>query len=201
MLTDQDLELLEAYLDDALTADEVEQVAHRLSDDPALLAALQSMRAERTVRAAVFTSLEPTPAEADAISNRIIRSVRRSRLIGIGWRASQFAAAAAASILLGLGGGWFIWGRGHLSPSQAMPTVAVNNIGSVAPQTVGDSTIANLPPGPYQVALTDEHGNVLAMQKFDRFDEAKQFANDLGQAEERRQDVQNGKAMLVADHF
>lgn len=201
MLTDQDLELLEAYLDDALPADEVERAAHRLSEDLALLAALQSMRAERTARAAVFTSLEPTPAEADAIAKNIIRAARRSRLIGVGWRASQFAAAVAASILLGLGGGWFIWGRSHVSPSQAFPTVAVNNIPSVAPQPVADSSIANLPPGPYQVALTDEHGNVLAVQKFNHLDEAKQFANDLGQAEERGQNVQNGKAMLVADHF
>jgi hypothetical protein len=42
---------------------------------------------------------------------------------------------------------------------------------------------------------------VLTVQKFNKLEEAQHFAQDLGQVVERQQDVQNGRAMLVSDHF
>jgi len=210
MLSEQDQELLEAYLDDALSPDEVERVAKRLADGPALTAELAAIRQQRRMRAAVWESLAPSEAEASTFAASVIRGIRRQRMM---WRMSwitRLGSAAAACILMGLGGGWYLWGRmpAQSTPPALTPPVAVNTTAnnSASNNTPGQihfvANAANeLPAGAYQVELTDDSGNVLAVQKFDKLEEAQHFAQDLGQVVERQQDVQNGHVTLVSDHF
>jgi hypothetical protein len=42
---------------------------------------------------------------------------------------------------------------------------------------------------------------VIALQRFNKIEDARQFADDLAQYQVRRQQVQDGQAMLVSDKF
>jgi hypothetical protein len=55
--------------------------------------------------------------------------------------------------------------------------------------------------GVYHVTLVDQHGRLLPAQKFAKADDARQFARDLLQYEDRRREAEQGGAMLVSDHF
>jgi len=100
--------------------------------------------------------------------------------------------AAALAVFLG---GWLIRGAGapkRLSYDRAAP--------------------AHCPAGPAvasvagsQVALTGQAGHVLAVQKFDRADEARQFADDLMRYDARRRQApmakRVGRILLYAGYF
>jgi hypothetical protein len=213
MLSEQDEELLEAYLDDALSPEEVDRVAGRLSAEPRFNAALAELRQQRRQRAAVWESLEPSEERAGAFAASVIRAAhRRQWMSRVSWM-SRLSGAAAACILVGLGSGWYVWGRGSVatgmpSPSGGAPSVISppgTSIASNAQNTQNgqiqfvDQT-NGLPAGPYQVEILDGSGNVLSVQKFNKPDEAQHFAQDLGQVLERQQNVQDGHVTLVSDH-
>jgi hypothetical protein len=56
MVSETDIELLESYLDDALETSDVDALRIRLTLDPALVAALEQLRGERTARRALFAA-------------------------------------------------------------------------------------------------------------------------------------------------
>jgi hypothetical protein len=98
--------------------------------------------------------------------------------------------------MLGFSLGWI--GRGHtVARVQNQPVKpAVSALESRSP--VAKSADA---PGIYEVALTDENGNIIATQKFNRVEDARQFASDWGQMQARQKQVQQGRPMLVSDQF
>lgn len=222
MLSEQDQEFLEAYLDDALSSEEADRITARLEREPALVAELATLREQRRGRKAVWESLEPTEDQAGEFAVSVIRGVHRRRMMArMSW-AGRLSGAAAACILVGLGSGWYMWGRGSAAanPSAGIATVSSNTTPTVTSpgmslasnnqngqnspdgqiQFVGQPA-GGLPAGTYQVELTDDTGSVLAVQKFNKLDEAQHFAQDLGQVVERQQNVQNGHVTLVSDHF
>lgn len=204
MLSDQDQELLEAYLDDALSPDEVERIARRLTDEPELASALDALRRDRRARVAAWESLQPDEAEASAFAKNLIRSMHRQRMMSrMSW-VTRLSGAAAACMLMGLGGGWYVWGRPVASVhTSAVTPVAVNSQNEHPPRQIQfvNQPVNDLAAGTYQVELTDDSGKVLAVQKFNKLEEAQHFAQDLGRVVERQQDVQNGHVTLAADHF
>jgi len=214
MLSEQDEELLESYLDDALSPEEVDRVAGRLSAEPQFNAELAALRQQRRQRAAVWESLEPSEERAGAFAATVIRAAHRRQWMSRVSRMSRLSGAAAACILVGLGSGWYVWGRGPAataiqSPSAGAPSVISPPGTSIASNTQNtqsgqiqfvDQTANGLPAGPYQVEILDGTGNVLSVQKFNKPDEAQHFAQDLGQVLERQQNVQDGHVTLVSDH-
>ncbi|MDB5303961.1 MAG: hypothetical protein JWM97_1510 [Phycisphaerales bacterium] len=197
MVSETDLEILEAYLDDELSAGEVVRLDQRLACEPALAAALQSQRSARAVRAAVFKTTEPDDASADHFAGAVLASVRRRawnrRLV----RASKIAGAVAASIVVGVMIGWVGRGRGPEAPVASSFPHPVNTDGRLVAHTPKPADGGQT----YQVALTDENGNVIAVQKFSKVEDARQFADDLGQYQARRQQVEEGRPMLISDRF
>src|SRR5687768_16722993 len=61
-VSDNDLQLLEGYLDDALTEAEIDALRQRLAVEPALSAALVQLRGERSLRQSFWQELEPAEA-------------------------------------------------------------------------------------------------------------------------------------------
>ena len=163
------------------------------------------MREQRRIRMEVWESLEPGDAEASSFATRVIRNIQRKQFMSrMSW-VTRLSGAAAACLLMGLGSGWYMWGRSPASPSPYAPArVAVNTTHNAPAQR--EIQFVNQPGndlavGPYQVELTDESGKVLAVQKFNKLEDARHFAQDLGRVVERQQDVQNGHVTLVSDHF
>lgn len=168
-----DLALLEAYLDGELSSAQVQSLQTRLQGDTDLTDALSRLSSDFTVRQAVWSSLEGTPAEAKRMGRRVASSLRRASL----WERSKNSirvGAAVAACLICFVAGWI--GRGSTA-TAAKPTPPADD------------------PAIYQVAITDEQGNIAAVQKFDNLDEAKAFATDVGKWQAEQAQGQNGQPL------
>jgi hypothetical protein len=190
-----DLEMLEDYLDDGLSPAQVEHVARRLAEEPELALAMHELRAARVLRAAAWRSLEPTQYQAAGIEQRVVEVVRREAWHRKAWHGAWVSTAAAASVAL-FAIGWLMRTPAPYSPSQKIPAVAATHARLLKP-----AVTLTPEPGPYHVALIDRDGRLTPAQKFSKADDARQFARDLLQYEDRRRQAEQGGAMLVSDHF
>jgi anti-sigma factor RsiW len=183
---DEDLELLEAYLDDALAEDEVQHLRDRLATEPAMANALKLLRQERASRQAYFASIDPTPAEVDKLVGSIKRQALRRRWFANPRRLLQTAAAMAACVVIGAMMGQLY--RAHPG-------------GQVAPT---GNTVHVVPAGQdgkqkYAVEVTDAFGNVIAVQYFNDPREAREFQQDLKKVQQQQR--QRNGVIQVGDEF
>lgn len=190
---DPDFELLESYLDGELAPVDIGHLERRLRAEPDLADALSRMSAEFAVRRAVWTSLEPTATEALAAANAAAAGARYADLWRRLGRLGRLAGAAAACLAVGFLAGWV--GRGNsvaqagTGPVDGLPLVRpAGPDGKAAPKADPKDE-----PFVYQVALTDEAGNITAVQKFDSLDEARNFAADVGRWQARQQELQQAQ--------
>ena len=168
-MSDEELEVLENYLDGALSPREADRVTRRAALDPECAAALDRLRAERAMRQAVWQSNEPDPAAAHsagrAALTAAIRADRRFRFT----RHLRRASGVAAGLLIAFAGGWVARGL------RSSPAPAPAPLMSSAPAATE-----------FQVALTDDGGNIIAVQHFSDPGRARQFAEDVGRWQSRR---------------
>lgn len=192
-VSDDDLEFLESYLDDALSDEETEALRHRLACEPNLVAALRTLRDERSQRQAYFQTIDPTPKEVEQLVGAINASAHRQQWWRDQRKLVQWGSAVAACLAIGLLGGLFYRGaeKASLHPA-AIEQVAEGNVsdGSISAPT----TDVRFP-----VELTDENGKVIAVQHFEKASEAAEFSNDLHHMQNRgRQN--SGGVMLIENH-
>jgi anti-sigma factor RsiW len=182
-VNEQEIELLESYLDDALDMGEVEALRARLASDPEWVAALDQIRAERALRKELFAALEPNDEAVAALVSSVQTSIGRRRRLAVWLHPMRYVAAAAACLVLGFVGRGFL-DRPHPAVDQASKSgVDVQRVAS------------------YQVTLRDEAGNVVAVQRFDSIDKAQEFAADLARWQARSERLASGRFVLSADRF
>lgn len=182
---DPDLALLESYLDGELSSVELGSLQQRLSTDPELSAALARMSEDFAVRQAVWTSLEGSVLESQAVSRQVVKSIRRA---GFWERSRMFvrAGVAVAACLICFAAGWV--GRGSTA-TAALPDATPTDSTAVAKAEA-------VQPLLYQVALTDEAGNITAIQKFDTLEDANAFAAELSRWQAEQAQAQYGQVLL-----
>ncbi|MDB5323441.1 MAG: hypothetical protein JWN40_5072 [Phycisphaerales bacterium] len=189
-VTDNDLELLDSYLDDALEIGEVDALRVRLTGDGELVAALDQIRSERAARRSFFAGLEPDDASTGALASRIQSSVDRRRQFAGRLRAIRYAAAAAACVLVGF------FARGIFDRAP----IAGDNSGTSLVNKSG-SGVDLRKVASYQVTLRDETGKVIAVQRFDSIEKAQEFAADLARWQSHSERLASGRFVLSADRF
>lgn len=174
-LTENDLEVLETYLDGELPPDAAAALAEKLSTSPELIGGLELLRAERATRAQAWRSFEPTALEVDRLADRLERSMgqqsvhpRWDRVLSIG----RMATAAAACIVMGIAIGRIGSGRG--------PVIAPTGGGG---QVAGASSSAAQVPA--DVIFSDDTGRIF-VQRFPSAQAARQFVEDLHRAREQQ---------------
>jgi len=189
---DDDLVLLEAFLDEALDDAEAAGVRARLAGEPALAGALDELRAERAVRQGMFAAMEPGRAEADRFAAAVLDRVAEPR---DGWvrrlAIVRWAAALAACVLVGLVLGAFFYARYTSTPVAKNPAP---NTGNVLPAGGGTDRAAGIV---FKVELRDRDGRVRAVQAFDSLDEAKAFSEELERWQRRQEQIHNGGSALL----
>ena len=181
LIVDEDLDLLEDYLDGALDASDAAAVRARLVREPDLACALEQLRANRELRQRMWAALEPDDREASQLAARLGAISRRVQWIG---PLVRRAVAVAAVVTIAFFAGWQVRGKQKTSASIASQT---------APNHAAALT--------YHVALTDETGRVTAVQEFDSLDKAREFTHDLVQWQDRQRQMRDGAAVVVADRF
>jgi len=182
VVPEQDLELLEEYLDGALPPGEAERLRGRIGREPELAAALEELEADRASRAAVWSALEPDEAEVQRFAKRVTTAARRTEVWGHVRRYARFGSAAAACLLLGYFVGWAEQGRGPGGPGRPGGT----SVNQVSGGNAGSSGARS--SGRYHVPVGyDESGRPIT-QDFDTFEEAKRFADEVRWLQELRQD-------------
>ena len=219
---DPDFELLESYLDRELTPAEVLRLESRLVVEPELSAALGRMSAEHAVRRVVWESMEPDDAAARSLSAAVAKSARRSDLRRLVMSFARVAGAVAACVVLFLAG--FGVGRGQAAPQDTVderdilprvggttrPTGQAEELtffhgmkdGQVRPTTTPVTTwVAGEARRVYHVPLTDEAGNVTAVQKFENLEEAQDFAAEVERWQARQEQIHNGKVVVKSSKF
>jgi hypothetical protein len=155
MLTESDTQLLEGYLDDALSPAEVQSVDARLSE-PEVAAALDALRSERAARVAVFQSLTPGQEEADRFARNLSSAVRRGELKRRVLRGATLVAGLAACLMVGFAAGWFGRGPGAQTVVIAPPPSHPNVSPTTAPIEMMNQK------GPAQTALIAKSTSQLA---------------------------------------
>jgi hypothetical protein len=182
MVSETDIELLESYLDDALETTDVDALRARLTNDPALVSALEQLRAERTARRALFAALEPTDAETKTFTTSLLNRTRPQRSLFP--RPLRYLAAAAACIAIGF------FARGLFDKPDTNNT-AINPKPGVDLQRVDT----------YVVTLRDESQRVIGVQRFDSLEKAQEFAADLARWQSRSERLASGRFVIHADKF
>jgi hypothetical protein len=182
---DEDLMQLEAYLDDALSDEEVAMLRDRLAHETALSTALKMLREERTQRQAFFASIDPTPAEVDKLVGQIKHKAQRRRWYHHPRKVLQTLGAMAACVVVG----------------AILGQVYNNNPGGVPRPhgTVGISETKTNGQQKYAVEVTDDFGNVIAVQEFTDQQAARDFMNDLKKVQSQRR--QRNGVINVGDEF
>lgn len=177
---EEQLELLEACLDGELPSGEAESLRARLGREPGLAAELDQLRAERASRVAAFAGMEGDEGIADRLiaRARVQVDAPAKRQWRMPWRYA--AAAAAACLVLGFVAGQWL-------DMQDAP--GITRLTPVAHESS------------YRVAITDEDGQVIAIQKFDSLEQATEFSDDLRQWQERQEQIRNGQVIVRSAHF
>jgi anti-sigma factor RsiW len=180
---DEDLELLEAYLDDALAEAEVQRLRDRLAGEPAMASALKMLREERAHRQAFFASIDPTPAEVDGLVGSIKRQALRRRWFRDPRRVLQAMGAMAACVIVGALLGQLYVAHPGGQPANERVVTPINREGAKV----------------YEVEVTDDFGNVIAVQQFKDPRQAREFLDDLKKVQQQKRQ-QNG-VIQVRDEF
>jgi anti-sigma factor RsiW len=208
MISELDQQLLDEYLDGQLAPADAQRLGRRLALETQLADELAALRAERAVRQSVFTALTPEPKIAEAFSRRVASAARRQALRTRFGGMSRIAAGIAACVAIGFAAGWIGRGHGAASAPTVPAAVARNNIPS-GPSAVAVNSSNNAGTtgqsgqltGPYQMALTDPDGHVLAVQKFDRIEDAAAAADTLGRRLQSDNNDAQAQTVVYADHF
>lgn len=103
-------------------------------------------------------------------------------------RGTTFAGIAVAACLVCFSAGWI--GRGSTATAAMTPGQSPDGAKAIAE---GGSAAPFL----YQVALTDEAGNITAIQKFDTLEDAKAFAAELSKWEAEQAQAKYGQTVLM----
>lgn len=202
---EHDLEQLDALLDGELSAADAAALRSRIAADPALTEMLERLRGERDVRALVWQSVEPRDAQVAALVNGVRAGIRRDAVWDKRLRALRYVSGLAACIALGFMLGRFLpYGT---SEGGDGGNGIVFETGRGAMQEVVDRGPAQPRQSGVKVLLTDNFGRVIAEQRFETFNEAREFTDDLRNAQNRyatppqRQPQQQQQQPKVSDTF
>jgi anti-sigma factor RsiW len=181
MSNEHDLEQLETLLDGELPDHEAAALRARVASEPALAEALDCLRGERDMRALVWRAMEPRDAQVSTVVNNVRAEIRRDEAWNGRLRALRYVSGLAACLVLGFMMGRFL----PYGAAQDQGNGIVYEPGRGPMQEVMDTRPAPARQNGFKVLLTDNFGRVIAEQRFETFNEAREFTDDLRNAQNR----------------
>ena len=148
-LSDNDLELLESYLDDELTGRELDSLRQRLSAEPALTSALDDLRSQRQMRQDFFAVCEPDEASVHRLMTSVNKSVTRDLVWSQRSRSLSWIGSLAACLLVGFTVGHGMQGTQSAQapvPSGSQSVASIPAVGSTNVERVATNDSTSTPP-------------------------------------------------------
>ncbi len=201
-LTDQDQQRVEALLDGQLTGDDAQALRQRAEIKPYL----DHAEAQRELRVAVLSMAEPTPAQSDGFVQRTLALLPMRAMLTTSARPSAGADSQSRratgtqrfSIAQALRSQWVRWSLAAAACVVCFVSGHQWRASEAGPLPRSTDTLVQTI---YQVSLTDDRGNVTAVQRFTSPDDAQKFAHDVERWQHVQQEVGEGRAMVVAAQF
>jgi hypothetical protein len=172
-MTENDIELLHAYLDGELPTAECEGLWRRLAIERELVSELDRLRADHAMRTMVWSSLEPDDTSVARLEAKLMRATRRDDIFDWANNALRIFASAAALILFGFAVGWMGHDRSHSLP------IITNPVSQNTGQTVPASSFGAPATPKYEMIFRDAAGKPAAVMNFNSKEEAEHFVHDL----------------------
>jgi hypothetical protein len=201
-VTEEDLELLESYLDDELAPAQSEKLRSRLQQNAELMKSLEELKSERQMRSRVWAAIEPHQGDLDRFHKSVHTAVTRETIRGTVWsarlRSLRLVSAAAAVLLFGIAGGWLLRDRAVGDVNNSL----VQSDSSLTPVVNGGGTPGGgmpIRPYAYQVNLTDSQGHLVGVQQFKSFDEARAFTEDVNRWQSKQRNSGGAAQVLKAE--
>jgi anti-sigma factor RsiW len=188
---DAEMELLSAFIDGELSPQEEATLRDRLAADPNLASAIETLRADRAVRAALWPTFEPDEAAVGRVIERVDRAIDRQTIWAHRLANLRVISSAAACIIVGLFVGRVAFGpRGGPIDGSNMPIVAGPGVTPVVAPVPGAAA-------PTQVRVVDSNNNPVTLQPFNSVEEAQRFIDDLKMWQQAQEQAKNGQGFGV----
>jgi len=188
-LSDDQLEMLEAYLDGELPATDEESLRQRIDAEPTLVAALEQLRGERAVRAAFWRSCEPTDTAVSRVIAHVEAAVDRHNVWAYRLSHYRLPLAFAASVLLAFTIGWIGRGAGPQAITPVMNNAGGNTPMAVVPQPANPGMTNVEADRPVSLNIYDQTGRLVGVQRFRNADEAAKFIEDVTRLQKAQEQI------------
>ena len=187
VVSEQDLEQLEAYVDGEMSTTEEDALRARLQAEPMLAEAMRRVRADRDIRMAVWKGYEPNEASVARLVANVDAAVDRSTSWVYTLRNLQRVSAAAACIVLGV-----LIGRAGNDAGGMMP--GGNTVATVpgGPRGPGPTMVSN----PIEFPIVNEQGQAVGVQRFQSIREAQEFIEELNRVHRLREQIRSGGGQI-----
>jgi anti-sigma factor RsiW len=182
---DQEMELLSAFIDGELSSDEAATLQARVSADPTVAAAIEQLRADRTVRAALWSSFEPDEAAVGRLVDKVDRSIDKQTVWAYRLSNLRIITSVAACILVGLFMGHVAFGPrgGPIDGATALAPAAAPAVTTVS--------------APAQVRIVDSKNNPVTLQPFSSPEDLQRFIDDLRAWQQAQEQAKQGQGFGV----
>lgn len=143
-ISDNDLQVLEEWLDGELPEGQTESLRRRLSLEPELSQAMNRLRDERQLRSRLFTLLEPGENEIEVQIGHLRREVRREELWASRVRGLKKLTSLAAAIVLVFMAGWISRERLSITSPQESKVIVQDPIRFRSDSTGSNTVLAGM---------------------------------------------------------
>ena len=195
VVSEQDLEQLESYVDGELTTTEEDALRARMAIEPMLAETMKAVRADREIRMAVWRGYEPSEDAIRRLVARVDAAVDRNTVWAYRLRAIRRASAVAACVVFGILLGR-VGNQGALIPGAPDPSSVAQTTG-----LPGAPTMVSTNPVEYPIYSQD--GRPVAMQRFQSVREAQDFVEELNRFRTAQEQLRrgNGQILIPSERF
>jgi anti-sigma factor RsiW len=190
VVTEQDLEQLEAYVDGELTTTDEDALRARLQAEPILAEAMRRVRADRDIRLAVWKGYEPNEASVARLVAKVDAAVDRNTNWSYKLSNLKRVSAAAACIVLGVLIGR-VGNQGAVMPNS--PVAHLPGGGGVPGGGRGPTMVSN----PIEFPIVNEQGQPVGVQRFQTMREAQEFLEELSRFHRMQEQIRNGGGQIL----
>jgi hypothetical protein len=219
-MTENDLEILEGWLDGELPDEQSDQLRRRIAEEPQLAQAVDRLRSERQMRSQCWQVLEPSDAEVETLIANVRRDVQQDEIWNLRLGALRKVSGVAASIAVVFMAGWLTHSRLRVG---GVDTFATPTSPQIAPQPVASnfpnnnnrmqlqpgnldfvsapiaSNPSGIQPANYQLQIRDNQGHVW-VQPLDRLDDPNKFMANMGRFQSQEQQQRQPSDPILVDH-